>query len=57
MKNFKIFCQVQIASYPKEIIQASTRYELPTSLEQLYSYGDIQKYTNICFESALRMQF
>ena len=25
MKNFKIFCQVQIASRPKEIIQASTR--------------------------------
>ena len=34
-----------------------TRQNLITSLEQKFSYRDIQQYTDICFQSAPRMQF
>ena len=45
-----------------EIIQPlpnppSTKQNLKTSLEQKFSYGDIRKYTDICFQRASRMQF
>ena len=38
------------------MIQPPTRKKLPTSLEQKYSYGDLQEYTDNCFPSASRMQ-
>ena len=34
-----------------------TRQNLITSLEQKFPYKDIQKYTDICFQSPSRMQF
>ena len=34
-----------------------TKQNLTTSLEQKFSYGDIQKHTDIFFQSASRMQF
>ena len=62
MKNWKVFYEVQIASRLKEII-----LPLPSSPPHLiksyyvsgtkFSYGDIQKYTDICSQSASRMQF
>ena len=33
------------------------KQNLTTSLEQKFSYGNIQKYTDVCFESATRMKF
>ena len=33
------------------------RENLTTPLEQKFPYGEIQKYTDICFQSATRMQF
>ena len=64
MKNCKTFYEAQTAICFKEIIQPPPipnpppiRYNLATSLEQKFSYGDIQKYTDICFQSATRMQF
>ena len=59
MKNFKIFGEVQTASYLKKIIQSPTRLKLPIimSLEQIFSYGDIQESTDICFPKASRLQF
>ena len=57
MKDFKIFYKGQSASWLKEFIQSPTSWKLPTSLEQIFSYGDMQEYTDICFPSALRMQF
>ena len=50
MKNCKTFYKAQTASRLKGIIQ-------PTFLEETFSYRDIQKYTDICFQSASRMQF
>ena len=61
MKNWKVFYEAQIASRLKEII-----LPLPSLLPHLiksyvsgtkFSYGDIQKYTDICSQSASRMQF
>ena len=61
-KNCKTFYEAQTASCSKEIFQAppnplSTRLNLATSLEQKFSDRYIQKYTDICFQSASRMQF
>ena len=42
----------------KEIIlPLQARYNLTTSLGQKFSYKDIQKSTDVCFQSASRMQF
>ena len=64
MKNCKTFYEAQTASCLKEIIQpppdsqpTPIRQNLTTSLEEKFSYGDIQKYTDICFQSTTRMQF
>ena len=64
MKNCKTFFEAQTACCLKEIIQPPPipnltliRPNLTTSLEQRCSYGDIQKYTDICFQSATRTQF
>ena len=62
MKNCKVFYEASAATHLKEIIQLPpnpppTRLNLTKSLEQNFSYGDIQKYTDICFQSASRMQF
>ena len=59
MTNFKIFYEFQIGSSFKKIIHAPTREKLltPVELEQTFSDGDLQKYTDICFTSASRMQF
>ena len=50
MKNFKISSEAQTARRLKEII-ITTRLKLLTSLE------DIQKFADIRFPSALKMQF
>ena len=62
MKNWKVFYEAQIASRLKEIILL-----LPSALPHLiksyyvsgtkFSHGDIQKYTDICSQSASRMHF
>ena len=63
MKNCETFYEAQTASHVKEIVQTSptaphpTRYDFTTSPEQKFSYGDKQKYTDICFQSASRIQF
>ena len=57
IEKFKTFYESQTAICPKEIIQAPTRLEFPTSLEQLFPNGDLQEYIDICFPSAPRMQF
>ena len=43
----------KIAGFQKIKIKSN----LTTSLEQKFSYGDMQKYADICFESTSRMQF
>ena len=66
MKNCKTFYEVHTANRLKEIIQFPPNAPpiLPDkilirlwTLEQKFSYGDIQKYTELCFPSASRMQF
>ena len=57
MKNFETFYEPQTAIYLKEIIQPPIRSKLPTFLQQKFSNGDLQEYTDICFPSAPRMQF
>ena len=60
MKNCKTFYEDQTASNFKEIVQPSqtrSHQNLTTPLEQKISYGDIQKCTDICFQSASRIQF
>ena len=71
MKNFKTFYKTLTASRLKEIRESftpppppstttTTRSTLPTSLEQIFSYGDTQEYieyTDICFPKALRRKF
>ena len=60
MKNFKTFYENQIVNCLEEIITlppTRTKKKLPTSREQTFSYEDMQEYTDICFPSALRMQF
>ena len=61
MKNCKTFYDTQTASRLQEIIQPSPNP--PPSDKMLlifgktFSYGDIQKYTDICFQSTSKMQF
>ena len=50
MKNCITFCEVQTAIHLKEIIQPLPPPSFTTSLEQKFSYGDMQKYTDICFQ-------
>ena len=62
MEICKTFYEAQIVSRLKEIIPPPpnpppTIQNLTTSLEQKFSYGDTQKYTDICFQSVSRMQF
>ena len=62
MKNCKTFYEGQAASRVKEIIQplhhpSSQPDKSSMSLEQKFSYGDIKKNTNICFQRASRIQF
>ena len=62
MKNCKTFCEAQTASRLMEIVQPPTKpnptqKNLTTSLEQKFSYGDIQKYMDICFQRASRIEF
>ena len=40
----------------KPVNLSPTRKNLTTSLEQKFTYGDIKKYTGICFQSPSRMQ-
>ena len=60
MKNCKTFYDTQTASRLQEIIQPSPNP--PPSDKMLlifgktFSYGDIQKYTDICFQSTSKMQ-
>ena len=57
MKNRKTFYHTHIASCLKQVIQP------PHHIKSYYisggklSHGDIQKYTDICFQSASRRQF
>ena len=64
MKNCKSFHEAQAASCLKEIIQPFP--QSPTHPHQIKSYyvlgkkklyGVIQKYTDICFQSASKIQF
>ena len=63
MKNCKSFYEAQTASCLKEIIQPPPNPQLtPHQIKSYYvfgkkNYGDIQKYTEICFQSASKMQF
>ena len=59
MKNCKTFYEAQTASHLKEITLPPhlTREKLTTSLQQKFFYVDIQKYTDICFQNASKMQF
>ena len=62
MKNCKAFCETQTASRLKEIIQPPPnpppiRSNLTTSTEQKFSEGDIEKYKDICFQSASKKTF
>ena len=66
MKNCKTFYKAQTVCYLKEITQSpqkpsthhpTNRWNLLTSPEQIFSNGDVQKYTEICFQSVSRMQF
>ena len=52
MKNCKKFYEAYAASRLKEVIQPSPTHPPPDR-----PYRDIQKYTDICFQSASRMQF
>ena len=59
-KNCETFYEVQTAKNVKYDPPANPppiRWNLPTSLEQKFSHGDIQKDTNICFQGTSRMQF
>ena len=56
-KNLKTFYEPQTASRVKKSIQHPTRLKVLTSLQQIFSYGDLQEYTGTCFPSALRNQF
>ena len=59
------YYEAETASRLKEYIQPLPPHptshqpekNLTTSLEQTFYQGDIQKYTDICFQKALRMQF
>ena len=61
MKNCKTFYDTQTAIRLQEIIQPSPNP--PPSDKMLlifgktFSYGDIQKYTDICFQSTSKMYF
>ena len=68
MKNCKIFYEAKTASRIKEIIQPSpqpTPHQIKSYyisgtkifLQRYTDYGDIQKYTDICFQSASKMPF
>ena len=64
MKNCKTFYEPQRVSCLEEIIQPPSNLQPITHQIKSYhvfgtkfSYGDIQKYTDICFQSATRMQF
>ena len=53
MKNCKTFYETQRASHLQEIIQSSSkptpiRENVTMSFEKKFSYGYIQKYTDIC---------
>ena len=47
----------KLFSLPSISNSLSIRQNVTTSLEQKYFYGDIQKYAEIYFQSALRIQF
>ena len=62
MKIVKYFARPKQQAALKELILPTpnpppTRKYLTTSLEQTFSHGDIQKRTNIFFQSASRMWF
>ena len=50
MKIAKTFCEAQPTSRVKEFISSPTRQKFPKSLEQKFSYGDIQEYIDSCFQ-------
>ena len=60
MKNCKTFYKTQTAATLRKLFRLPPnpliRLNLTTSLEQTFSYGDIQKYTDICLQSASIMQ-
>ena len=53
MKNCKTFCKHQTACRLKEVIQQIKAYYVSGTT---FSLGDMQKYTDICFQSALQCQ-
>ena len=62
MKNCKTCYEAQTVSTLKKIIQSPpnpkpTPHQIKSyyAFEINFSYGDIKKYTNICFQSASRM--
>ena len=63
MSNCKTFYEAQAASRVKEIVQIRPPVPPPHQIKAYYVSGtkiflrSIQKYTDICFESASRMQF
>ena len=60
MKNFKTFCQAQTAIRSVAQLLSTPfprKQKLPKSLEQKFSYEELQEQTKICFPSASRIQF
>ena len=47
----------KLFSLPQPTIPLSPRQNLPASLEQKFSSGDMPKYTGICFQISSRMRF
>ena len=63
MKNCKTFYETQTASHVKEIVQIPPPLSPPHQIKVYYVSGTkiflwrYKKYTDICFQSASRMQF
>ena len=58
IKKFKTVAEVKTASHIEKIIlPPPTKYKLPMSLLQKFSYGYLQECIDICFPSALKRQF
>ena len=53
MEKFSVYCD----RWKYQNTENKNFFNVTTPLEQKFSYGDIQKYTDIYFQSASRMQF
>ena len=56
MKNFKNFLSVSNSGLRERNYSVLHEIKAFSSLEQKFSNGDLQKYTDTCFTIALRME-